>query len=68
MPEWQMQQLGSCDPAIAPSVYVGERFGIMPEVFIAMSCHRLFMNDEHRLKSATSGRAVNDRPHKSNVA
>jgi len=41
-----------CDPVIAPAIYVGERFGIMPEIFIAGDelSPAVFMNDEHRLK------------------
>jgi hypothetical protein len=42
----------ACDPLIAPSIYVGERFGIMPEIFIAGDdlSPAVFMNDEHRMK------------------
>jgi len=42
----------AADPAIAPAVFVGERFGIMPEVFIAGQelSPAVFMNDEHRIK------------------
>jgi len=41
-----------CDPALAPAIFIGERFGIMPEVFIAGDnlSPAVFMNDEHRLK------------------
>jgi hypothetical protein len=61
-----------CDPAIAPAIYVGERFGIKPEVYIAGDEHSpaVFMNDEHRLKVRHFVAVwVNDfRPlHKSNV-
>ncbi len=40
------------DPAILPAIYVGERFGIMPEIFIAGDnlSPAVFMNDETRLK------------------
>jgi hypothetical protein len=62
-----------CDPLIAPSIFVGERFGIMPEIFIAGDSlsPAVFMNDEHRLKVRHFLACwVNDfRPlHKSNVA
>ncbi len=41
-----------CDPLIAPAIFVGERFGILPEIFIAGDelSPAVFMNDEHRLK------------------
>jgi hypothetical protein len=41
-----------CDPAIVPSIYIGERFGIMPEIFLAGDGQSpaVFMNDETRLK------------------
>ena len=37
VPEWSdaTDWAAVCDPLIAPSIYVGERFGIMPEIFIA---------------------------------
>ena len=62
-----------CDPLIAPAIYVGERFGIMPEIFIAGDnlSPAVFTNDEHRLKVRHFLACwVNDfRPlHKSNVA
>ena len=62
-----------CDPLLAPSIFVGERFGIMPEIFIAGDnlSPAVFMNDEHRLKVRHFLACwVNDfRPlHKSNVA
>jgi len=42
----------AADPAIAPAIYVGERFGIMPEIFIAGTeqSPAVFSNDEHRIK------------------
>jgi hypothetical protein len=42
----------ACDPAVLPSIFVGERFGILPEVFIAGDSlsPAVFMNDETRLK------------------
>jgi hypothetical protein len=41
-----------CDPLVAPAIYVGERFGITPEIFVAGDelSPAVFMNDEHRLK------------------
>ena len=62
-----------CDPRILPAVYVGERFGIKPEIFIAGDnlSPAVFMNDESRLKVRHFLAVwVNDfRPlHKSNVA
>jgi hypothetical protein len=62
-----------CDPRVAPAIFIGERFGIMPEVFIAGDSlsPAVFMNDEHRLKVRHFLAVwVNDfRPlHKSNVA
>jgi hypothetical protein len=41
-----------CDPAVLPAIFVGERFGILPEVFIAGDSlsPAVFMNDETRLK------------------
>ena len=40
------------DPAIAPSIILGERFGIAPEIYIAgrETDPAVFMNDEHRMK------------------
>ena len=40
------------DPNLVPGIVVCERFGIMPEVFIAGSevSPAVFMNDEHRIK------------------
>jgi hypothetical protein len=40
------------DPAVAPSIILGERFGLTPEVYIAgnETDQSVFMNDEHRLK------------------
>jgi hypothetical protein len=41
-----------CDPLIAPSIFIGERFGILPEIFIAGDelSPAVFTNDEHRMK------------------
>lgn len=75
VPEWTdaTNWAAVCDPRIAPAIYVGERFGLMPEVFIAGDnlSPAVFMNDEHRLKVRHFLAVwVNDfRPlHKSNVA
>ena len=75
VPEWTDANnwAAVCDPVIAPAIYVGERFGIMPEIFIAGDelSPAVFMNDEHRLKVRHFLAVwVNDfRPlHKSNVA
>jgi hypothetical protein len=75
VPEWTDANdwAAVCDPAIAPAIYVGERFGIMPEIYVAGDelSPAVFMNDEHRLKVRHFLAVwVNDfRPlHKSNVA
>jgi len=74
VPEWTdaTDWAAVCDPLIAPAIFVGERFGIMPEIFIAGDSlsPAVFMNDEHRLKVRHFLACwVNDfRPlHKSNV-
>jgi hypothetical protein len=61
------------DPALVPGIVVCERFGIMPEVFIAGSelSPAVFMNDEHRIKVRhfVAVLVQDFRPlHKSNVA
>lgn len=75
VPEWTdaTDWAAVCDPAIAPAIFVGERFGIMPEIFVAgyETSPAVFTNDEHRLKVRHFLACwVNDfRPlHKSNVA
>ena len=75
VPEWTdpTDWAAVADPRVAPAVYVGERFGLMPEVFLAGSetSPAVFMNDEHRLKVRHFLAVwVNDwRPlYKSNVA
>ena len=75
VPEWTDANdwAAVCDPLLAPAIYVGERFGIMPEIFIAGDnlSPAVFTNDEHRLKIRHFLACwVNDfRPlHKSNVA
>jgi len=75
VPEWTdaTDWAAVVDPRIVPGIFVGTRFGIMPEVFIAGQelSPAVFMNDEHRLKVRHFLAVwVNDfRPlHKSNVA
>jgi hypothetical protein len=75
VPEWTdvNNWAAACDPVIAPAVYIGERFGIMPEIFVAgeNTSPAVFMNDEHRMKVRHFLAVwVNDfRPlHKANVA
>ncbi len=75
VPEWTdaTDWAAVIDPRVVPSIYVGERFGVMPEVFIAGDefSPAVFTNDEHRLKVRHFLAVwVNDfRPlHKSNVA
>ena len=75
VPEWTDSNdwAALCDPRLAPAIFVGERFGLMPEVFIAgeETSPAVFTNDEHRLKVRHFLAVwVNDfRPlHKSNVA
>jgi hypothetical protein len=74
VPEWTdpADWAAVCDPRIAPAVFVGERFGIMPQIFIAgdETSPAVFNNDETRLKVRHLLAVwVNDfRPlHKSNV-
>ena len=74
VPEWTDTNdwAAVVDPAIAPAIYVGERFGLLPEIFVAGDAlsPAVFMNDEHRLKVRHFNAVwVNDfRPvHKSNV-
>lgn len=75
VPEWTdaTDWAAVIDPAIVPSIIVGERFGLMPEIFIANreTDPSVFMNDEHRMKVRHFlAILVQDfRPlHKSNVA
>jgi len=75
VPEWTDDNdwAAVCDPRVAPAIFVGERFGIAPEIFIAGDelSPAVFTNDEHRLKVRHFLAVwVNDfRPlHKSNVA
>lgn len=75
VPEWtdEANWAAACDPVIAPAIYVGERFGILPEIYVAGDelSPAVFMNDEHRLKVRHYLAVwVNDfRPlHKNNIA
>jgi hypothetical protein len=75
VPEWTdaTDWAAVCDPDIAPAIILGERFGLVPEVYIAgrETDPAVFMNDEHRLKVRQFlALCVGDfRPlHKSNVA
>ncbi len=75
VPEWTdtTDWAAACDPQVAPAIFIGERFGLLPEIFIAGGDYSpaVFTNDEHRLKVRHFLAVwVNDfRPlHKSNVA
>lgn len=75
VPEWTdaNNYAAVADPLLAPSIFVGERFGLMPEIFIAGGelAPAVFMNDEHRIKVRHIIAVwVNDYRtlHKSNVA
>lgn len=54
VPEWSDPNdwAAACDPLLAPAIYIGERFGLMPEIFLAGNelSPAVFTNDEHRLK------------------
>lgn len=54
VPEWTDANdwAAVCDPRVAPAIFVGERFGLAPEIFIAGDelSPAVFSNDEHRLK------------------
>jgi hypothetical protein len=54
VPEWtdETDWAAVCDPLVMPAIYVGERFGLTPEIFIAGDelSPAVFTNDEHRLK------------------
>ncbi|HPH96996.1 MAG TPA: hypothetical protein PKW33_20085 [Anaerolineaceae bacterium] len=75
VPEWTDANnwAAVCDPQVAPAVFIGERFGLLPEIYIAGDelSPAVFSNDEHRLKVRHFMAVwVNDwRPlHKNNVA
>jgi hypothetical protein len=54
VPEWTdaTDWAAVADPALSPAIVVGERFGLMPEIFVAGDelSPAVFMNDEHRIK------------------
>jgi hypothetical protein len=54
VPEWTDTNdwAAVCDPLLAPAIFVGERFGIMPQIFDTFGevTAAVFTNDEHRLK------------------
>jgi len=75
IPEWTdaTDWAAVCDPKVIPSIFVGERFGMLPEIYVAgdNTSPAVFTNDEHRIKVRHFLAVwVNDfRPlHKSNVA
>jgi hypothetical protein len=75
VPEWTDANNWAAvvDPMLVPGIIIGERFGLMPEIFVAGSelSPAVFMNDEHRIKVRHFiAILVQDfRPlHKSNVA
>jgi hypothetical protein len=75
VPEWTdgTDWAAVVDPMLVPGIVVGERFGLMPEIFIAGDelSPAVFTNDEHRLKVRhfVAVLVQDFRPlHKSNVA
>lgn len=54
VPEWTdvNDWAAAVDPRLVPGIIVGERFGLLPEIFIAgdEQSPAVFTNDEHRLK------------------
>lgn len=54
VPEWTDEDnwAAACDPRVVPAIFVGERFGLAPEIFVAGDelSPAVFTNDEHRLK------------------
>lgn len=63
----------AADPTVAPAIYIGERFGLMPEIYIADNqvSGALFTNDEIRVKARhfLNVMVADHRPlYKSNVA
>ncbi len=75
VPDWSDESdwAAVCDPRVVPAIFVGERFGLAPEIFVAGDelSPSVFSNDEHRLKVRHYLAVwVNDfRPlYKSNVA
>ena len=75
VPEWTDANnwAAAVDPALVPGIVVCERFGLLPEIFIAGNelSPAVFMNDEHRIKVRhfVAVMVQDFRPlHKSNVA
>jgi hypothetical protein len=75
VPEWSdaSDWAAVCDPRVAPAIFLGERFGLLPEIFLSSqeNLGAVFTHDEHRLKVRHFLAVwVNDfRPlYKSNVA
>ena len=54
VPEWTdvNDWAAACDPRLAPAIYIGERFGLTPEIFVSGDplSPAMFTNDEARLK------------------
>ncbi len=54
VPDWtdSTDWAAVCDPKLAPAIFVGERFGLLPEIYISGDelSPAVFSNDEHRLK------------------
>ena len=54
VPEWTdpSDWAAACDPRIAPAIFIGDRFGLIPEIYIAGSATSpvVFTHDEHRIK------------------
>jgi len=54
VPEWTDANdwAAVCDPALVPGICIGERFGLLPEIFIAGddTSPAMFANDESRIK------------------
>jgi hypothetical protein len=75
VPEWTDANnwAAVADPRLMPGIMIGERFGIMPQIFVAgnETDPAVFMNDESRIKvrHITAVGVADFRPlHKSNVA
>jgi len=75
VPEWTdaTDWAAAVDPALVPGICIGERFGLLPEVFVAGDelSPAVFMNDESRIKVRhfVAVGVADFRPlHKSNVA
>jgi hypothetical protein len=54
VPDWSdaTDWAAVCDPRVAPAIFLGERFGMLPEIFISgqENIGAVFTHDEHRLK------------------